>query len=77
MDYVALAVAIASAVFWYRGAETEKLSPLLWVGPSIGISAVIIIGFGRGWIAALIGQVVLFVAITAYRAFADKSKDDT
>lgn len=77
MDYVALAVAIASAVFWYRGAETEKLSPLLWVGPSIGISAVIIIGFGGGWIAALIGQAVLFVAITAYRAFADKSKDDT
>lgn len=76
MDYVALAVAIASAVFWYRGAETEKISPLLWVGPSAGISAVII-GFGGGWIAALIGQAALFVAITAYRAFADKSKDDT
>ena len=77
MDYVAIAVAIASAIFWYRGAETEKLSPTLWVGSSIGISAVIIIGFGRGWIAALIGQVVLFVAITAYRAFADKGKDET
>ena len=76
MDYVALTVAIASAVFWYRGAETEKLSPLLWVGPSVGISAVII-GFGGGWVAALMGQAVLFVAITAYRAFADKGKDST
>ena len=75
MDYVAIAVAIASAVFWYRGAESEKLSPLLWAGPSVGVSAAII-GLSGGWIAALIGQAVLFAAITLYRAFADKGKDD-
>ena len=70
---MAIAVAIASAIFWYRGAEAEKLAPLLWVGPSIGISAVIIFGAGGGWITALIGQAALFVAITVYRALADKN----
>ncbi|TSA17388.1 MAG: hypothetical protein D4R74_02775 [Betaproteobacteria bacterium] len=76
MDYAAIAVAIGFAVFWYRGAETEKLSPLLWVGPSVGVSAAII-GLGGGAIAALIGQAVLFVAITLYRAFVVKDQDDT
>ncbi len=76
MDYAAIAVAIALAVFWYRGAETENVSPLLWLGLSVGISAVIIIGLGGGCIAALLGQAALFVAITVYRAYADKGNDD-
>jgi len=70
---MAIAVAIASAIFWYRGAEAENLVPLLWVGPSIVISAVIIFGLGGGWIVALIGQAALFVAVTVYRARADKN----
>ena len=68
---MAIAAAIASAIFWYRGAEAEKIPPLYWVGPSLCVSAVIIVGFGGGWIAALIGQAALFVAITAYRVIAD------
>ena len=75
MDYMAFAAAIASAIFWYRGAETENLSPLLWVGPSVGISVVVIIGFGGGWIATLISQAALLIGITLYRTFAARDKD--
>jgi hypothetical protein len=75
MDYMAFAAAIASAIFWYRGAETENLPPLYWVGPSLGISAVVIVALGGGWIITLLSQVGLFAIITLYRTFIAKEQD--
>jgi len=74
LDYFALAAAIASAVFWFRGAQSEKLSPVLWVGLSIAISGIIMLGIGGGWIAVLIGQLAMFVGITVYRTLTGKGK---
>jgi hypothetical protein len=72
LDYSALAAAIASAIFWYRGSDVENLSPVLWVLPSIAISGVIILGLHGGWIAVLLGQAAMFVGVAVYRMVADK-----
>lgn len=76
MDYLPLAVAIACAVFWYRGAQVENVSPLLWVGPSLVISVVVIFALKQGWGAVAVSQVALFVAITIYRTIVDERKGD-
>lgn len=76
MDYLPLAVAIACAIFWYRGAQHENISPLLWVGPSLVISILVIFALKQGWIAVAVGQVALFLAITIYRTIADERKRD-
>lgn len=73
MDYLPLAVAIAFAVFWHRGAHAEKASPYAWVGLSLVISAGVIFLLQKGWIAVVLGQVVLFVGITLYRLLSDSS----
>ncbi len=74
MDYLPLAVAIACAIFWHRGALHENISPLAWVGPSLVISIVVIFALKQGWIAVAVGQVAMFVAITIYRTFVDARK---
>jgi hypothetical protein len=74
VDYLSLAVAIACAVFWYRGAQHENISPLLWVGPSLAISIVVSFGLNQGWIAVAMGQLALFFAITIYRTVVDERK---
>ena len=73
MDYMAIAVAIASAVFWYKGVDMEKINPLMWAGPSVLISGVAIFALARGWLAVLLGQLALFVAITLWRTLREKS----
>lgn len=72
MDYMGLAAAIAAGIFWYRGAEMERVNPLWWVGPSIVISGLAIFTFTRGWLGVILGQVALLVAITVYRTLKDK-----
>ena len=74
---MAIAAAIATAIFWYHGSQVENASPILWVLPSIGISAVIIIALHGGWIAVLLGQVAMFVAITVYRVVAEKNSNES
>lgn len=76
MDYLPLAVAIACAIFWYRGAQHENIPPLVWVGPSLVISILAIFALKQGWIAVAVGQVALFLAITIYRTMADERKRD-
>ena len=75
MDYLGLAAAIAAATFWYKGAEMEKVNPLLWVGPSVVISAIAIFALKRGWIGVILGQIALLVDITVYRAIKDKPQE--
>ena len=75
MDYLGLAAAIAAATFWYKGAEMEKVNPLLWVGPSVIVSAIAIFTFTRGWLGVILGQIALLVVITVYRAMRDKPQE--
>ena len=67
-------MAIASGVFWAKGAEFENISPVYWAGPSVLISGIIIFGLSKGWVAVLLGHVALFAAVTAYRMLKDKNE---
>lgn len=57
-----LLVAVASAVLFYRAAETERLSPLLWGASSLALTAVVIVA-GRGVPWIILAQVALFLAM--------------
>ena len=50
----------------------ENRTPVTWVALSIGVSGVVMIGLHGGWLAVLIGQVILVVVITVYRTLSDK-----
>ena len=57
---------IAFAVFFYKAADYENASKILWVGLSIIVSLLSRI-FGFGLIGLISGQVVQFFAIAAIR----------
>ena len=75
MDYAGIAAAIAAAIFWYKGAEIERVNPLAWAGPSVVISGLAIFVFTRGWLGVLLGQLALLIAITLYRTLRDKPQE--
>jgi hypothetical protein len=61
-------VIIACAVFYYKAAEVENASTIIWTGLSLIVSLSIrILGFGL--IVLIIGQVLLYLAITIVRLF--------
>jgi len=64
---------IVFAIIYYKAAQIENTSALLWVGLSIIVSlAITIVGFGL--LALIIGQVLLYLAITLVRLLASKRK---
>ena len=67
MPYFAILVTAIGAVFFYRAAEFENESRLLWCGLSIVISLATLFYLHWGWLGALLGQFGLFVGITAFR----------
>jgi hypothetical protein len=58
---------IAFAVFFYKAADYENASKILWVGLSIIVSFLNRI-LGGGLLTLISGQVVLFFAIAVVRA---------
>ena len=74
MDYAGIAAAIAAAVFWAKGAEMEKVSPLVWVGISVILSAVVMFMLHGSWVAVFAAQLAMFVGITVFRVVTDKGK---
>ena len=58
---------IACAIFYYRAAESEGSSGLLWSGLSGLISVLIWRVLGWGLLGMLLGQVGRFVGITVTR----------
>jgi len=55
------------AAFYYRAAEFENESRLLWCGLSLVISLATLFYFHWGWLGAVLGQVGLFAGITLFR----------
>lgn len=72
MDYTAILFAALTAAFWLKGAKIEDQSPIIWVGRSIAVSVVAVVVFHGGWLAIVIGQLLLMVAVTVYRTLTDK-----
>ena len=66
-------VIIAFAIIYYKAADIENQSTLLWTGLSIAVSLATAI-LGLGLIALIIGQVLLFLAITLVRLLTSKPK---
>jgi len=66
-------VIIAFAIAYYKAAQIENASALLWTGLSIIVSLAIRI-IGLGLLALIISQVLLFLAITVVRVLASKRK---
>jgi len=73
IDYTALAFAVLSAAFWLKGAQIENRSPVTWVALSIGISGIVTMLLHGGWLAIVVGQLLLMVVITVFRALSEKS----
>ena len=69
MDYIALAIAIAGAVFYYKAAAHENKSPVIWTGLSLVTSAVLMFVVHAGYFALVAGQLALLVAIALWRVW--------
>ena len=69
MDYIALAIAIAGAVFYYKAAEHENQSRVVWPGLSLVMSGVLMFVFHTGYFALVAGQLALLVLIALWRVW--------
>jgi hypothetical protein len=67
VDYIAVAIAIAGAVFYYKAAEHENQSRLAWTGFSLVISVALMFVFHAGYFALVAGQVSLLLLIALWR----------
>ncbi len=65
--YLLILVALASAIFFYRAAESEAESAWIWSGLSVLISVVTLFWLHWGWLGTFSCQLALFVAITIVR----------
>jgi hypothetical protein len=67
MPYFAILLIVVFAIFFYRAAEFENESGLLWCGLSVLVSVVALFFFHWGWLGCLLGQAGLFVGIGIFR----------
>ena len=67
MPYLSILMIAVFAAFYYRAAEFENASGLLWCGLSLVISIATMFFFHWGWLGILLGQVGLFAVITTLR----------
>jgi hypothetical protein len=67
MPYFTILMIALFAAFYYRAAEFENESRLLWCGLSLVISLATLFYFHWGWLGAVLGQVGLFAGITVFR----------
>jgi len=67
MPYFTILLAGLFGAFFYRAAEFENESSLLWCGLSVAISIVTMFFLHWGWLGIMLGQVGLFAGITIFR----------
>lgn len=70
---IVLLVGVACAVLFYRAADTERLSPLLWSTASLALTLAATVG-GRGVLVILAGQAGLFLLMWWYNAYRRRPK---
>ena len=73
MNYSALLLAIAAAIFYYRVGDDEYRRGLLWASVSILISIAISVILHWGSATLLVAQALPFVGMTLYNAHRDPS----
>lgn len=67
MPYFTILLIGLFAAFFYRAAEFENESSLLWCGLSLVISLTVLFCFHWGLLGVVLGQVGLFAGITIFR----------
>lgn len=67
MPYLSILIVAGFAAFFYRAAEFENESGLLWCGASLLISIAAMFFLHWGLPGIVLGQVGLFAGITIYR----------
>jgi hypothetical protein len=67
MPYLTVLIIAVCAAFYYRAAEFENESALLWCGLSVLISGLTIFWLHWGLLGMISGQVGLFIGITIFR----------
>lgn len=67
-----LVLAAVAAVFYWKAAEREKESGIIWSGASLVVS-VLIMALGGGFIMLALGQLAVFAGITAFRTIKDNN----
>ena len=67
IPYLPILAMIGFAVFFYRAAEAEDESNLVWCGLSLLVSVVTIFWRHWGWLGIISAQLVLFIGITFLR----------
>jgi Na+/H+ antiporter NhaC len=69
-------VMLVCAAAYYRTAEVENVSGILWAGMSVGVYLLTWLVLGWGYLGNLIGQALLLGGITIYRAVRDSKAPD-
>jgi hypothetical protein len=67
---------VACATFYYKAAEMERASGVLWAGLSVGIFLVTWRFMGWSYVGNLLGQGLLLGAITGLRIWRDRPDPD-
>ena len=67
MPYLPILMIAVFAAFFYRAAEFENESRLLWCGLSIVISLVTLFYLHWGLLGIVLSQIGLFIGITVFR----------
>ena len=67
-----LVLVVVAAVFYWKAAEREKESGIIWAGLSLVASA-LIIALGGGFVVLVLGQLAVFVGITVFRTIKDNN----
>ena len=68
MNYIGIFVGLACAIFFYRAAEYERMSPWLWVVASVGLAILVaLLTSGIGMV--ILAQFGLFLLMWGYNAY--------
>jgi hypothetical protein len=67
MPYLTILIIGCFGAFYYRAAQFENESTLIWCGLSVSISVLTIFWLHWGWLGIILGQVGLFIGITLFR----------
>ena len=76
MPYLELAVAIAAGVFFYKAAEQEKRSPVMWVALSVLVSAALIFKLNASALWVALAQVALLPLIALWRMWRENDSGE-
>src|SRR5665213_3306880 len=66
MPYFSILIIATCAIFFYRAAEFEDESTLIWCGLSVTISVATFFWLHWSWLGIILGQVALYVGITLF-----------